>query len=69
MRSEPIVFLSPVLDKYLCLHQGIQNLLIEKLTPKLPDIRLNAAIVPRASGKGIGFPLRSIINDLKLVTV
>jgi hypothetical protein len=50
MLSESIVFLSPVLDKYLCLHQGIQDLPIEKLIPKLPDIGLNMAIFPRASG-------------------
>ncbi len=69
MRSGPIVFPSPVLDKYLCLHQGSQDLPIEKLIPKLPEIRLNIAIFQRASDRGIGFPLRSIINYLKLVTV
>ena len=50
MRPKAIVFLSPALDNDLSLHQGIQDLPIEKLIPKLPDIGLNIAVFLGASG-------------------
>jgi len=50
VRPKAIVFLSPALDNDLSLHQGIQDLPIEKLIPKLPDIGLNIAVFLGASG-------------------
>lgn len=61
-RPRSIVFLSPTLDKHLCLNQGIQDLSIEKLIPKLPDIGLKIAIFPRASGLDVEYDYAKIFQ-------
>jgi hypothetical protein len=50
MRPEAIVFPSPALDKDLRLRQRVQHLAVEQLIPELPDIGLDVAVFPGASG-------------------
>ena len=50
MRPEAIVFPSPALDKDLRFRQRIQHLAVEMLIPELPDMGLDVAVFPGASG-------------------
>jgi hypothetical protein len=53
MRPEAIVFPPPALDKDLRFRQRVKHVAIEKLIPELPDMGLNVAVIPGASGLDI----------------